>query len=596
MLEGRDAECLPREYRLSESTLTYVYISYEGSNSKEKGEENMDEKKKLVGRRQFLIASGVASAATLATGAVAAAASSKKTDGDTVIIKGLKFERPVHEPYKLPTLAEMMAAGGSMPPGMGGQQGASGGPGAQGGQQGGPGGQSGQGGPGGQQGGPGVGASSGPGGPGGPGGGPGGGSNATPAIYILDSKYEAGKSKTSAVTGGKITDKFAQGVKIKGDSSELGGVYVKGYGTKYTLYDADIDVSGSGGGLGGTATLASCDDHATLVLRNCNITAGGQGRGASAVQNYGVLKVYNSTLTSNGVPFTEDLSSSSQKTQLEVDGNCRAHVTLSNSYSYFYYSTIASEGWAALSTDGAEGFVYLEANHCTVKTIKSGYGTYADGSCHNFLNYCDFDVASMAAIIAGEADCTFYNTNAKCGSYFGLIHCVMGSIKEAGKLRVTGGEIKTKKAVVKVKSANAEIVFDGARISSENGLLLKSEISKDPNAAKTADTKGQKVYGINATFKDMDMEGDIDHSEDKKNRDMNVYLEATTLKGAIKDARLEINRLSKWIATADSTVTLLGDIELGQIDAPAGVTITAIADMSGTYKLASSGTLVLKKA
>jgi hypothetical protein len=550
----------------------------------------------------------MATAATLATAGAFAAetANSKAVSGGNVIIKGLQVERPVHKPYKLPTLEEMMAASGGGMPGAqdGGQQeggpgGASGAPGGQGGQQGGPGGASGapggqggqQGGPGGASGGPGAGAS------GGPGGGPGGGgASATPAIYILDSKYEAGKSKTSAVTGGKINDRFAQGVKIKGDSSELGGVYVKGYGTEYTLYDANIEVGGSGGGLGGTATLASCDDHATLTLRNCTITASGQGRGASAVQNYGMLKVYNSTLTSKGVPFTEDLSSSSQKAQLEVDGNCRAHVTLSNSYSYFYYSTIVSEGWAALSTDGAEGFVYLEANHCTVKTIKSGYGTYADGACHNFLNYCDFDVASMAAIIAGEADCTFYNTNAKCGSYFGLIHCVMGSIEEAGKLHVTGGEIKTKKAVVLVKSANAEIVFDGARISSEKGILLKSEISKDPNAAKTADTKGQKVFGINATFKNMDMTGDIIHTEDKKNRDMNVYLEQTTLKGAIKDARISMTPLSKWIATADSNVTFLGDIELPQIDAPAGVTITAVANMSGTYKLAGSGTLILKKA
>jgi hypothetical protein len=295
------------------------------------------------------------------------------------------------------------------------------------------------------------------------------------------------------------------------------------------------------------------------------------------------------------VPFTEDLTSNTQKAQLEVDGNCRAHCTLSNSYSYFYYSDIISEGWAALSTDGAEGFVYLEANHCTVKTIKSGYGTYADGACHNFLNYCDFDVASMAVIIAGEADCTFYETNAKCGSYFGLIHCVMGSIEEAGKLRVTGGDIKTKKAVVKVKSANAEIVFDSARISAENGILLKSEISKDPNAAQTADTKGQEVFGINATFRNMDMAGDIDHSEDKENRNMNVYLEGTTLTGAVKDARLEMNRLSKWVATADSNVTFLGDIELGQIDAPAGVTITATAAKAGKYNLKSGGKLVVKK-
>ena len=98
-----------------------------------------------------------------------------------------------------------------------------------------------------------------------------------------------------------------------------------------------------------------------------------------------------------------------------------------NSYSYFYYSTIVSLGWAALSTDSSEGFVYLEANHCTVKTIKAGYGTYADGGCHNVLNDCTFDVADMACIIAGEADMHLHHTKAKCGSYFALIHSVMGS-------------------------------------------------------------------------------------------------------------------------------------------------------------------------
>jgi predicted ABC-type transport system involved in lysophospholipase L1 biosynthesis ATPase subunit len=77
---------------------------------------------------------------------------------------------------------------------------------------------------------------------------------------------------------------------------------------------------------------------------------------------------------------------------------------------------------------------------------------------------------------------------------------------------------------------------------------------------------------------------------------MTVYLEATTLKGAIKDASIKMNRLSKWIATADSNVTIIGDVEVSQIDAPAGVTITAIAGESGTHKLANCGTLILKTA
>jgi hypothetical protein len=161
---------------------------------------------------------------------------------------------------------------------------------------------------------------------------------------------------------------------------------------------------------------------------------------------------------------------------------------------------------------------------------------------------------------------------------------------------VTGGEITSKSPAVLVKSANADIVFDGVRMASESGILLKSVISVDPQAAKAANTKGQKVYGIHATFKNMDVAGDIDHSTDKDNRGMTVYLESTTLEGAIKDASIKMNRLSKWVATADSNVTIVGDVDASQIDAPVGVTITAVAATSGTFKLASCGTLVLKTA
>jgi hypothetical protein len=45
---------------------------------------------------------------------------------------------------------------------------------------------------------------------------------------------------------------------------------------------------------------------------------------------------------------------------------------------------------------------------------------------------------------------------------------------------------------------------------------------------------------------------------------------------------------------ADSNVAIIGSVDISQIDAPAGVTITAIANESGTYALASGGTLVLK--
>jgi hypothetical protein len=123
-------------------------------------------------------------------------------------------------------------------------------------------------------------------------------------------------------------------------------------------------------------------------------------------------------------------------------------------------------------------------------------------------------------------------------------------------------------------------------------LALRSR--PEPDAALAAPTKGEKVFGIHATLRNMDVTGDVVHTEDMDNRSMTVYLEGTTLKGAIKDAAISMNRFSKWVATADSNVTIVGEVDVSQIDAPAGITITAVASQSGTYKLASCGTLILK--
>jgi hypothetical protein len=533
-------------------------------------------KEKLMMRKRFavlLIAMGPAILLMMTFASCGGAGNKTET------IKGIVVEKPVHEPVQMqmPPMAEMMGArgergGGAAPGERGGAAGERGGA---------PGG---AGGPGGA---PGA-----PGGPGGPGGF--GASKSTPAVYIDNGRYWADKSKAGIVTAGKVGDALASGLKITSKDGDIGGVYVKGLGSEYTIANANIELSGNGGfGLGGPGSGASADDYATLIIRNSTITTNGESRNATAAQNHSILKVYNSTLTAHGVPFTPDITNTEQKKQLEIDGNSRAHVTLSNSYSYFYYSTIIADGWAALSTDGSEGFVYLEANNCKVQTVKAGYGTYADGMCHNLINNCDFDVASMAGIIAGEADITFKDTKAKCGTYFALIHSI-GTPAEVSALKVTGGEIASKSPVVLIKSANADIKFDGVKMASESGILLKSTISVDPQAANAADPKGQKVYGIHATFKDMDVAGDIIHTEDKANRTMTVYLESTTLKGTIKDASISMNPLSKWIATADSNVTIVCSVAVSQIDAPAGVTINAVGGQSGTYKLASGGTLILK--
>ena len=253
--------------------------------------------------------------------------------------------------------------------------------------------------------------------------------------------------------------------------------------------------------------------------------------------------------------------------------------------------TIIGDGWAALSTDGSQGYVKLEANNCKVQTILSGYGAYADGMCHDFFNNCDFDVADQAGIMAGECDMTFNDCTAVCGSYFAHIHCVMGMPAEVGTLKVKDCVINTGKDAVSIRSQNAIVDIERSDIIADNGVLVHSIVNTDPNATKTG---GKRVYGIHVYLRDSELEGAILHED--PDREMNVYLEKASLVGAIQGAILHFDGESTWTATNASHVTIVGEVDMEQIDAPGGVTITADCDQEGTYTLASGGTLVLKKA
>jgi hypothetical protein len=421
------------------------------------------------------------------------------------------------------------------------------------------------------------------------------GEKAMPGVYIDKGKYVVKESRKPIVKDGKIGDVEASGVKIAGEGGNLGGVYVTGEGSRYTLSDATIELAGDVKDMGGVTAGAAADNHGELTLKNVNITVTGNSRNTVSCTNNSILKVYNSTLIDHGAPFElvppDDPGLKGASRYLEVQGNSRTTITMQNSKSYFYDSTIIGDGWGALSTDAGGDYVYMEATNCKVKTIKSGYGAYADLMCHDTFNKCDFDVASMAIVIAGAGDATFNDTKANCGSYFALMHCVTGSPTEIGTLNVTGGEISCKKPAVLIRSHNVDINFDGVKIASESGILIKSMVNPDPNATPT---DGMKVYGVHATLKNMEAVGDIIHED--PDRIMSLDLKSTTLKGAIRDAYITLGAGSKWIATANSRVVIVGDFDATQIDAPAFTTINAIAARDGIFGLPSGGTLVLKKS
>lgn len=413
-----------------------------------------------------------------------------------------------------------------------------------------------------------------------------------PAVYIKDGKYMKAESKNDCLYGGEVTDNVADDVKIVSYDGMTGGIFVEGGQSEFTVDGAVINLSGDGMGLGGKCAGAAVDNHGQLTLKNSIISVSGENRCATSAGEYSILRVYDSILISHGAPYGNDAPvavKTKPPAALEIAGNCRTHCTVSNSYSYFYDSTVITDGWAALSTDMSQGFVYLEANNCKVISTKSGYGAYADFCCHDVFNNCDFDVTNMAVIIAGQSDVTFTDSNAKCGSYFALIHCVMGQNVEVGELTVNGGSARSKNAAVLIKSQNAIININGTDIVSDEGLLVHSIWNDDPAATKV---RGEKVYGIHVSLNDMSVSGDILH--DDHERDMTVYLASTDLNGAIKNANLIMDGGSKWFAAKDSVVTLGSDIDLAQIDAPKGVTVTVKGAQAEEVALPSGGKLVVK--
>lgn len=392
--------------------------------------------------------------------------------------------------------------------------------------------------------------------------------------------------------GGTVDGQTVTDLKVVAYKGCEGGVYADGTATEATVDNAIIYCEDAGKGVGGPDTAVSVRNGANLTIRNSVIDTIGKNRFCTTAEYGSTLRVYDSILYAHGIPYGEGYAPVSglmatPPPALEIGGNSRAHCTMTNSYSYFYNSKIICEGWAALSTEGAEGFVYLEANDCDVVCTKSGYGAYADPDCHDYFNRCNFDIAAMAAIIAGEADMTFNDCDVKCGSYFALFHNVNGVPEEVGTVTVRGGSIQSEKELVLVKSENTIVDLKNCDVKTANGILIRTILNDDPCHTIPND----HPYGNHVILTDMNVAGDCIHEDPE--REMWIQLNSTVLRGAIQNANISIDAGSKWYATADSTVTLTEDVYVNQIDAPAGVTINATGDKAGTYNLPGGGVLII---
>ena len=415
--------------------------------------------------------------------------------------------------------------------------------------------------------------------------------DAKAAVHIKDGCYDPSLSVQSALLGGCMEEGKSSAVRVEAGDGKTGGVFVQGKGN-WEVDGAWISLSGDCEGIGGPATGAAVCDGGELVVRNAVINASGLTHYATVAERGSVLKVYDSVLSSHGTPFANGEPQPNKPMQtppppLMIAGNSRTHCTMTNSESYFYNSTILADGWGALSTEVAEGYVLIEANDCTVVTVRRGYATYVDPGCHVRLNRCKVDTADMASIIGGEGEYTQVDCDVRCGANFLLMHSVFGEPGEVSDVTIRGGKVRSVGDAMLVKSRDIELLLENTDIKADTGVLVRSIHNEDFLATPVS----EDPYGVSIVVKDMTAEGDIIHSDSE--REMWLNLNNATLKGAVCGAHVAFDSASHWFATSNSEATLLGDVEISQIDAPAGVTVTMHAGEKGSFALASGGVLEL---
>ena len=438
-------------------------------------------------------------------------------------------------------------------------------------------------------------------GPGMPGGGP---PKAPPfprmeSIDVLDGKLYMAEKPYADITG-EISDAGMKDGTYRTDEVCLNGIYVGGK-SEFKIENSEFELNGYGiDDFAGNGAAVMVHDDSTITLENVHITTRGVIRPATVAHGNATLIVRNSVLDTRGGEIPESyvprVASGMMEPPpgLKLGGNCRTHLSMGNSRSYFYDSKILAHSWAALSTDSSWGDQYLEAHNCDVVCETVGYGTYADNGCHNTLEDCRISVDTHVAIIAGDAWVKLNNCTVKSNRYGCMLHGVRGHYTEVTEGHIVGGDWDVAEALFFVKSENVYLKLDGAKVKTGK-YLIHSVVNEDDAATKVPEEMKCKVYGVNAVIANGDYAGDIIHED--TDRTMNVTVQNATLKGEIQDAYVALEN-STWYATTDSSVCLIGGVKVSQIDAPKGVVIQAKAGegcrLDGCYAMASGGKLIVE--
>lgn len=395
------------------------------------------------------------------------------------------------------------------------------------------------------------------------------------ALWLVDGQVDGGRSGVAGYSAG-ISKGCIQNFKIESDKSELNALVIDG--GKTVVMNPDISLSGPGCSdftCKGTGILA--EKEAVVDIRGGQIITHGATRAATIATTGATLKVFDANLETYGGPLPDWYKPVIGPGMMEppyplgLGGNCRTHLSMDNSETYFYNCRIYGEAWAALSTDSAGGYVYLEANDSDIIMKDNGYCIYSDNGCHVVLNHCDVSSGNVFGIQDGNSSVVFRDVNGQCQGYGFLIHGGMHDLEDIGTIRMKDCDLTSKGPMFRCKSTNVDMYLKNCRITGTDGVILETMLTDDAHYYQTR-THSEDEYGVQVTMEEMELFGDFNCLDPERKTCLNLV--DTAITGGIAGyPQLRLTEGSTFTATKDSQITLIGSAE--GLDAAAGVTITA---------------------
>ena len=197
------------------------------------------------------------------------------------------------------------------------------------------------------------------------------------------------------------------------DNYELAGIILPVTEEYYEGSAVDFDYAvnsvftGTQDAAGGGNTFHVTGEGSSLVVKNIYATS--QGSQTAVMYTDGsddTMVIQDSYIESYGsVPGYEEVSDFMALQGLLVWGHTRTNLSQGYTATYYYNTAVIADGWAAMSTDGAQGLgVNFVAVNSYAETTDGGYAIYSDHECRDYIFGTTLVGAEYGAIIASGGE------------------------------------------------------------------------------------------------------------------------------------------------------------------------------------------------